>query len=91
MSFEGIPIIEIILFLLSTGSSIAGYYIRDIYTRMKTHEIEFANHRVDDVKDFVSKEALQELKTDIKDFLAPMSAKLESIEEYLREGKNNTH
>ena len=91
MDFEGIPIIEIVLFILGTGSSIAGYYIRDVYTRMKTLETDFANHRVDDVKEFVSKEALQELKTDIKDFLAPMSAKLESIEEYLREGKNNTH
>ena len=91
MSFDGVPIIEVLLFVLGIVCSIVGYYVRDLYSRVKTMETDFANHRVEDVKQYVSREEIQNLKDDIKDFLAPMSTKLESIEEYLRSNKNNSH
>lgn len=79
------------LYVLGTVVSIIGFYIRGLYSRVEALEKEMADHRVEDVKEYVRHRDLQILKEDIKEILAPLAAKMENIESHLRERRHTDH
>ena len=65
-------------------ASIIGFYVKELYGRVKALEKDMADHRVEDVEKYVQHRDLMILKNDIKEILAPLTSKMENIENHLR-------
>lgn len=85
-----VSIMEIILFTLGSVMSIAGFYIRELYGRIDKMHTKLQDHIVEDAKTYVTKAEVQTLKEDIREIIAPLNAKLDSLENYLRERRRET-
>ncbi len=70
-------------------ASIIGFYVKELYGRVKALEKEMADHRVEDVEKYVQHRDLMVLKNDIKEILAPLASKMENIENHLRERRHD--
>ncbi len=88
--FENINVVEVVLFFLGTAFSVAGFYIKELYGRMNLVERDLNNHRVEAAKNLVPRTEMQALRDDVRGMLSPINAKLESIDNFLREtGKHS--
>ena len=87
---EGVSIMEIVIFVLGSVMSIAGFYIRELYGRLDRITNKLQDHVVEDAKTYVTKAEVQTLKEDIKEILAPLNTKLDSLENYLRDRRRIT-
>lgn len=92
---EDVSLSEIILFALATASSIIGFYIKELYTRLSTVEKSLQDHRVEDAKTLVPRIELQAfgqaLRDDIRGMISPLNNKVENIESYLRDSSKSNH
>lgn len=70
-------------------ASIIGFYVKELYGRVKDLEKDMADHRVEDVEKYVQHRDLMVLKNDIKEILAPLASKMENIENHLRERRHD--
>lgn len=83
-NMEIADILNVVLFILGGVASVAGFYIRGLYSRVDALEKDMVYHRVEDAKEFVRKSDMQILKEDIKELISPLSTKLGEIEKHLR-------
>ena len=80
---------SVIVSVVGIISSIIGFYVKELYGRVKDLEKDMADHRVEDVEKFVQHRDLIGLKNDIKEILAPLASKMENIENHLRERRHD--
>lgn len=82
---------EIVLAIMSMLISIIGWYLRKQENRISELESSLTEHRLEDVSKYLTRAEMLDfadrIKADMKDVISPVSVKLQSIEEYLREGK----
>ena len=82
---------NIVLSVAGFIASIIGFYVKELYGRVKALEKDMADHRVEDVEKYVQHRDLMVLKNDIKEILAPLATKMENIESHLRERRHSDH
>jgi hypothetical protein len=80
---------SIVLSVAGFIASIIGFYVKELYGRVKALEKDMADHRVEDVEKYVQHRDLMVLKNDIKEILAPLASKMENIENHLRERRHD--
>ncbi len=91
-------VLEIVSGVVSLIITVVSFFVKRLYTKLdelttKTDALEsaLAEHRIDDVASYVKRDEMKtlgdSLKIEMKDLLAPMGAKLQSIEEFLRARK----
>ena len=80
---------HIIISVAGIVASIIGFYVKELYGRVKDLEKDMADHRVEDVEKYVQHRDLIGLKNDIKEILAPLATKMENIENHLRERRHD--
>lgn len=89
---------EIVSGVVSLLLSIVSFFVRRLYTKLDNSDAKIealenalAEHRIEDVANYVKRDEMKtlwdSLKTEMRDLLAPMGSKLQSIEEFLRARK----
>lgn len=85
--FDNINLSEIMIFIGGTSFSIIGFFLRDLHARLSRVETGLQEHRVDAAQNLVNRSEIHILRDDIRGMLSPINSKIESIENFLRDGR----